>query len=93
PAAAPSHAAAPAAAPTPTPAAPPAKASKSASTPPSTAAAPGGGPGLVWVNTGSNVYHCYGSRYYGNTKAGKYETEAQAKAAGARPDHGKACGQ
>jgi len=56
-------------------------------------AAPGGGPGLVWVNTASNVYHCYGTRYYGTTKAGKYMSEADAKAAGARPDHGKTCSQ
>ena len=53
--------------------------------------APGGAPGLVWVNSSSNVYHCYGSRYYGTTKGGKYETEAQAKAGGAHSDHGKAC--
>ena len=65
-----------------------AKTSTSTNTP-----APGGGPGLVWVNTASNVYHCYGTRYYGTTKAGKYMSEADAKAAGARPDHGKACSQ
>jgi hypothetical protein len=53
--------------------------------------APGGGPGMVWVNTDSNVYHCQGTKYYGTTKQGKYMTEAQAKAAGARPDHGNAC--
>ncbi len=59
----------------------------------STAAqAPGGGPGIVWVNTASNVYHCSGSNLYGKTKAGKYMTEAQARAAGAHPDHGKGCG-
>ncbi len=97
PAAAPAPApkAAPAPAPTPAvtsaPAAAPSKTSKA--TAPASAPAPGGGPGLVWVNSGSNVYHCYGSRYYGTTKSGKYLTEAQAKAAGARPDHGKACGQ
>lgn len=96
PAAKPAPAAAPA--PTPAPAAAPAATapapSKTAkSTPASTAAAPGGSPGLVWVNTSSNVYHCYGTKYYGTTKGGKYETEAAAKAAGARPDHGKACGQ
>lgn len=53
--------------------------------------APGGGPGLVWVNTTSNVYHCVGTTYYGRTKAGKYMPEADAKAAGARPNGGKAC--
>lgn len=86
--AAPAPAATPA--PAPAPSAPP-----RSTTPKSSAAmgnpAPGGGPGLVWVNTASNVYHCYGTKYYGTTKAGKYMTEASAKAAGARPDHGNAC--
>lgn len=54
-------------------------------------AAPGGGPGLVWVNTTSNVYHCNGDPYYGRTKNGKYVTEDQAKAMGARGDRGKTC--
>jgi hypothetical protein len=53
--------------------------------------AAGGGPGLVWVNTDSKVYHCYGTKYYGTTKQGKYMSEADAKAAGDRPDHGNAC--
>lgn len=53
--------------------------------------APGGGPGMVWVNASTNVYHCPGSRFYGKTKQGKYMTEADAKAAGARPDHNHAC--
>jgi hypothetical protein len=53
--------------------------------------APGGGAGLVWLNTPTNVYHCQGTRYYGTTKAGAYMTEAAAKAKGARPDHGKPC--
>jgi hypothetical protein len=53
--------------------------------------APGGGPGLVWVNSSTNIYHCYGTQFYGTTKAGKYMSEADAKSAGARPDRNKAC--
>lgn len=37
---------------------------------------------MVWVNTGSGVYHKPGSRYYGKTKQGKYMTEADAIKAG-----------
>jgi hypothetical protein len=40
--------------------------------------APGGGHGLVWVNTDSHIYHKEGSRFYGKTKQGKYVTEADA---------------
>ncbi len=48
------------------------------------ATAAAGGEGKVWVNTASNVYHCAGTRYYGKTKAGRYMTEADARAGGNR---------
>jgi len=83
---------APATAPASTPA--PAASAKTKPSPASTkAAAPGGAPNLVWLNTSTNVYHCYGTEYYGKTKAGKYVSEADAKTAGAHPEHGKACSQ
>jgi len=63
-----------------TPAAAPAAASKSARAEAAANAtpAPGGGHGLVWVNTDSHIYHKEGSRYYGKTEKGKYMTEAEA---------------
>jgi len=43
---------------------------------------PGGGHGLVWVNTEAGVYHREGSPFYGTTEKGKYMTEQDAIQAG-----------
>jgi micrococcal nuclease len=48
-------------------------------------------PVRVWVNTGSGVYHCPGTRYYGNTARGEYLTEAEAQQRGHRPAGGRVC--
>ena len=47
--------------------------------------APGGGRGLVWVNTETHVYHKEGSRFYGRSKKGKYVSEADAIKEGDKP--------
>ena len=88
PAAATAMAAAPAVKATPAAAAAPAK---RAMPQPAAMAAPGGGPGMVWVNDSSKVYHCSDDKWYGKTKAGSYLTEADAKAKGFHGVRGKAC--
>jgi hypothetical protein len=40
--------------------------------------------GMVWVNLSTKVFHREGDRYYGNTKNGKFMTEADALKAGYR---------
>jgi hypothetical protein len=44
--------------------------------------APGGGHGLVWVNTEAGVYYSERSPLYGRTRKGKYMTEQDAIQAG-----------
>ena len=46
----------------------------------------------VWVNTNSGVYHCPGTRWYGNTKSGQYMTQKEAQSKGYRPAYGSVCG-
>ena len=45
----------------------------------------------VWVNTNSHVYHCPGTRWYGNTKQGEYMTQKEALDKQNRPAYGKYC--
>ena len=45
----------------------------------------------VWVNTSSGVYHCPGTRWYGNTKRGEYMTQKEAQKKGNRPAYGRVC--
>jgi len=45
----------------------------------------------VWLNTNSGVYHCPGTRYYGNTKRGNFLTQEEALLSGNRTAYGKKC--
>ena len=45
----------------------------------------------VWINTGSHVYHCPGTRYYGATKRGFFAAESEAISSGNRPAYGARC--
>lgn len=71
---------APVPAPSPKPSAAPAAASKPAAAASNSTGSPG--PGMVWVNLDSGVYHYQNSRYYGKTKNGKYLSESDAVKAG-----------
>ena len=65
-------------------AAAPATGAKTTKYSPAATAAPGGGAGMVWVNTDTKVFHRQGDRWYGRTKDGKYLSEADALKAGYR---------
>lgn len=71
----------------PAPQSSPAAASSSAATAPAKTTAPSQsqgtpGPGLVWVNLNTGVYHYSGTQFYGKTKNGKYMSEEDAVKAG-----------
>jgi len=66
-----------------TPASAPATPAAPAKSAPASSASQGSpGPGMVWVNLDSGIYHYPGTRYYGKTKTGKYLSEADAIKAG-----------
>jgi DNA uptake protein ComE-like DNA-binding protein len=75
------------AAPAAAPVSKPAPAAAKSAPPASVASSPAQPPpsrGMVWVNTETKVFHREGDKWYGNTKHGKYMTEADAVKAGYR---------
>lgn len=75
------------AAPVAAPVSKPAPAAAKSAPPASVASSPAQPPpsrGMVWVNTETKVFHREGDKWYGNTKHGKYMTEADAVKAGYR---------
>ena len=68
--------------PPPAPTSAPGKPAAKASPTPASQTTPG--PGNVWVNLDSGVYHYRNSRYYGKTKNGKYMSESDAVSSGYR---------
>jgi hypothetical protein len=77
------------------PASAPAEEETEAPAPPAKAAAPAPAArsGKVWVNTRSKIYHCEGTKYYGNTKEGEYMSEPDAQAKGFVANRKKVCNQ
>lgn len=55
--------------------------------------APGGARHLVWANSHTKRYHCYGAKYYGKTHQGAYTDETEAIEDGYRPSNGRGCSQ
>ena len=47
----------------------------------------------VWVNTKAHIYYCPGTPAYGQTRQGKYMTQAEALLEGNRPTDGRYCVQ
>ena len=47
----------------------------------------------VWLNTRSGVYHCAGTRWYGNTYNSYFLDEKRARAAGYHSDRGNQCAE
>ncbi len=58
------------------------KSTRSASTAAANSGNQTGGPGMVWINPETKVYHKQGDQWYGKTKRGQYMTEADAIKAG-----------